>query len=194
MNKIPSLGNLTPEEFVLKAIQALRIPPYKGIHSVYSRFNEVFKEYYPTINPIDITKQLAEKGTIRIRPVHGGVILYKAEDLPEAVPIESIINKIIGDLPSEEGLMPEDFVLNAIINLRKQPYKGIHSVYSRFNEAFRKYYPLLDPVKVTNKLADEGKVFVRPVRGGVMLYKAEDIPGATTVKNALKKITESDTT
>ena len=91
MDKIPSLGNLTPEEFVLKAIETLRVPPYRGIHSVYSRFNEVFREYFPTLNPIDVIKQLANTGKIRILPVRGGVMLYKAEDFSGTLPIENII-------------------------------------------------------------------------------------------------------
>jgi hypothetical protein len=34
----------------------------------------------------------------------------------------------------------EEFVRQAILKLRIGNYKGIHSVYSGFNEAFRKYY------------------------------------------------------
>jgi len=37
-------------DFVVKAIKKLRKPPYKGIHSVYSGFNQAFKEYFGT-NP-----------------------------------------------------------------------------------------------------------------------------------------------
>jgi hypothetical protein len=44
--------------------------------------------------------------------------------------------------PMEEGkkLTEEEFVIQAIKKLRKEPYRGIHSVYSGFNEAFRKYF------------------------------------------------------
>ena len=35
---------LNEEEFVFRAIKRLRKPPYKGIHSVYSGFNQAFKE------------------------------------------------------------------------------------------------------------------------------------------------------
>ena len=50
-----------------------------------------------------------------------------------------------------------DFTVRAIKKLRKPPYKGIHSVYSGFNQAFREYFDK-DPVEVTTKLAEEGKI------------------------------------
>ena len=37
----------------------------------------------------------------------------------------------------EKKLTEEEFVIQAIKKLRKEPYRGIHSVYSGFNEAFR---------------------------------------------------------
>ncbi len=87
-----------------------------------------------------------------------------------------------------EKLSPEEFVKNAILKLRTPPYKGIHSVYSGFNEAFKKYFDGEDPVKVTNRLAAEGKVFIRPIKGGVMLYLPEDAPQVTRGDQALKKM------
>jgi len=93
----------------------------------------------------------------------------------------------MGDIPSLGDLTPEQFVLKAIERLRLPPYKGIHSVFSGFNEAFREYFPLLDPVEVTQQLAKEGKIVIRPVRRGVILYKMGD---ASSGSDALKKITE----
>jgi hypothetical protein len=75
-----------------------------------------------------------------------------------------------------EKLSYEEFVKKAIVSLRKEGYKGIHTVYSGFNEAFKKYFDGEDPIKVTNQLASEGKIVIRPVRGGVMLYLPEDAP------------------
>ena len=64
--------------------------------------------------------------------------------------------------PNEgQKLTPGEFVKKAILSLRKDPYKGIHSVYSGFNEAFRAYFNE-DPVKWTNQLASEGAVEIRP--------------------------------
>lgn len=88
-----------------------------------------------------------------------------------------------------ENLSHEEFIRKAIVSLRKEGYKGIHTVYSGFNEAFKKYFGGEDPVKVTNELARQGKLIVRPVRGGVMLYLPEDASeGATTAETTLKKM------
>lgn len=87
-----------------------------------------------------------------------------------------------------EKLSHEEFVKTAIVSLRKEGYKGIHTVYSGFNEAFKKYFDGESPVEVTNKLAKEGKIIIRPVRGGVMLYLPEDSPGTSSADQALKKM------
>ena len=79
-----------------------------------------------------------------------------------------------------EKLSYEDFIRKAIVSLRKEGYKGIHTVYSGFNEAFKKYFDNENPVEVTNQLASEGKIVIRPVKGGVMLYLPEDAPAAKT--------------
>jgi hypothetical protein len=88
-----------------------------------------------------------------------------------------------------EKLSYEEFVKKAIVSLRKEGYKGIHTVYSGFNNAFKKYFDGENPVAVTNKLAEEGKIVIRPVRGGVMLYLPEDAPMSKDAANeALKKM------
>jgi predicted membrane protein len=88
-----------------------------------------------------------------------------------------------------EKLSHEEFVKKAIISLRKDGYKGIHSVYSGFNEAFKKYFNGENPVDVTNRLAQEGKIVIRPVKGGVMLYLPEDAPKRMDAgEEALKKM------
>jgi hypothetical protein len=79
-----------------------------------------------------------------------------------------------------EKLSYEEFIRKAIVSLRKEGYKGIHTVYSGFNEAFKKYFDNENPIEVTNKLASEGKIVIRPVKGGVMLYLPEDAPAAKT--------------
>ncbi len=88
-----------------------------------------------------------------------------------------------------EKLNYEEFVKKAIVSLRKEGYKGIHSVYSGFNNAFKKYFDGENPVEATNKLAMEGKLVIRPVKGGVMLYLPEDAPIARdAAEDALKKM------
>jgi hypothetical protein len=79
-----------------------------------------------------------------------------------------------------EKLSHEEFIRKAIVSLRKEGYKGIHTVYSGFNEAFKKYFDNENPIEVTNQLASEGKLVIRPVKGGVMLYLPEDAPAAKT--------------
>jgi hypothetical protein len=84
-------------------------------------------------------------------------------------------------------LTQAEFVKKAIVSLRKNPYKGIHSVYSGFNEAFRAYFND-DPIKWTNQLASEGVIEIRPARGGVMLYLPGEAPVRSTGKDVLKKM------
>jgi hypothetical protein len=48
-------AKLRPEEFVKLAIAKLRLENYKGIHSIYSGFNEAFKSYFVGANLIDAT-------------------------------------------------------------------------------------------------------------------------------------------
>lgn len=88
-----------------------------------------------------------------------------------------------------EKLSHEEFIKKAIVSLRKEGFKGIHTVYSGFNNAFKKYFDGENPVEVTNKLAHEGKIVVRPVKGGVMLYLLEDAPiTRDAADEALKKM------
>jgi hypothetical protein len=86
-----------------------------------------------------------------------------------------------------EKMSEYEFVTRAIKKLRKPPYKGIHTVYSGFNQAFREYFGK-DPVETTNRLAAEGRIVTRPVRGGVTIYLPEDAPASRGAKSALDKI------
>jgi len=61
----------------------------------------------------------------------------------------------------ERKLTEEEFIVQAIKKLRKEPFRGIHSVYSGFNEAFRKYFGT-HPVEATSRLATERKIETRP--------------------------------
>jgi hypothetical protein len=88
-----------------------------------------------------------------------------------------------------QKLSHEEFIKKAIVSLRKEGYRGIHTVYSGFNAAFKKYFDGENPVEVTNRLAKEGKIVIRPVKGGVMLYLPEEAPTAPTLGDeALKKM------
>ena len=41
-------------------------------------------------------------------------------------------------------------------------------------------------------MANEGKIVIRPVKGGVIIYKADEVGGSNTAKDALKRIIEED--
>jgi hypothetical protein len=85
-------------------------------------------------------------------------------------------------------ITPEEFVKLAIAKLRNEPYKGIHSVYSGFNEAFKKYFAGGDPIQLTNRMAEDGQIALRPVKGGVVLYLPEDGPKTSRGEEALQKM------
>ena len=86
----------------------------------------------------------------------------------------------------EKKLTEEEFIRKAVKKLRGN-YKGIHSVYSGFNAAFKDYFGT-NPIDTTQKLAKEGKINIRPVKGGVMIYLPEDAP--TGQGSVLDKILE----
>lgn len=91
----------------------------------------------------------------------------------------------------EEKVSEYEFVVRAIKTLRRPPYKGIHSVYSGFNQAFKDYFNK-DPVEATTRLADEGKIVTAPVKGSTLLYLPEEAPRSVQIRNlerrALKKL------
>lgn len=83
-----------------------------------------------------------------------------------------------------------DFFETAILKLRNaSKSKGIHSVWSGFNQAFREYFGG-DPIRITQDLAKKGLIEIRPARRGVMIY----LPGEAPIsrkdlgKEALSKI------
>jgi hypothetical protein len=87
---------------------------------------------------------------------------------------------------------PETFVIAAIKALR-DPSKGmgIHSVYSKFNVAFRSYFPELGkdgPIDTVNRMKVEGKVETSWARGGAMIYLPGESPVGRDVAEALDKI------
>jgi len=82
-------------------------------------------------------------------------------------------------------LSEHEFVIKTIKKLSHPPYKGVHSVYSGFNHDFRECFQK-DPVEVTTRLAQEGKIETQRVKGGAKLYLPGDAP--TGSKSALNKI------
>ena len=177
---------LTEEEFVVGAIRKLRKDPFRGIHSVYSGFNEAFRKYFGT-NPVEVTSRLAAEGKIEVRPFKGGAMLFLPGEAPKRPSTEEIIQVILG--VGDHPLSEEEFVIEGVKRLRKEPYKGIHSVFSGFNDAFRKHFNK-DPIELTSKMASEGKLEIIPQKSGrgVMLYLPGEGPRGKKADEALKKI------
>jgi hypothetical protein len=179
-------GRLTEEEFVVQAIKKLRKDPFRGIHSVYSGFNEAFRKYFGT-NPVEATTRLDAEGKIEIRPFKGGAMLFLPGEAPKRPSTEEIIQLILEQ--GNRNLSEEEFIIEGIKKLRKPPYKGISSVFSGFNEAFRKHFSK-DPIELTGKMASEGKIEIIPMKGGkgVMLYLPGEGPRGQKTEETLKKI------
>jgi hypothetical protein len=177
---------LTEEEFVLQAIKKLRKEPFRGIHSVYSGFNEAFRKYFEA-NPVEVTSRLASEGKIETRPFKGGAMLFLPGEAPKRPSTDEIIQLILGS--GSPSLSEEEFAIEGIKKLRKEPYKGIHSVFSGFNDAFRKHFNE-DPIEFTGKMVSAGKIEIIPIRSGkgVMLYLPGEGPRGRKTDETLKKI------
>ena len=72
-------------------------------------------------------------------------------------------------------LSHKQFTHKAIKVLRKEGYKGIHSVFSGFNAAFKEYFDT-DAIVATTALQTAGDLVVIPAKRGVMLYIPGDAP------------------
>ena len=68
---------LTHEEFTLRAIEKLAKEGRVNIHTVYSGFNDAFREYFPGANPVDAVKTLFAEGKISFRPAKRGAVIGK---------------------------------------------------------------------------------------------------------------------
>ncbi len=177
---------LSEEEFVVQAIKKLRKEPFRGIHSVYSGFNEAFRKYFGT-NPVEATNRLTAEGKIEARLFKGGMMLFLPGEAPKRPSAEEIIQLILE--PGNRSLSEEEFIIEGIKRLRREPYKGVHSVFSGLNDAFRKHFNK-DPVELTTKMASEGKVEIIPIKSGkgVMLYLPGEGPRGRKTEEALRKI------
>jgi len=78
----PSNSKMSYKEFVERSIKALRNPPYKGIHVVYSNFNNAFRQYYDE-EPRPIIDQMITEGFLVSRPARGGAIIMLAAEADE---------------------------------------------------------------------------------------------------------------
>ena len=88
-------------------------------------------------------------------------------------------------------LTKDQFVLAAIDNLpgtRKdgQKYRGIHTVFSGFNAAYREYFEGSDPVEHTKSMQEDGSIVSLPSKKGAMLYRPENAPANRNVEGRTK--------
>lgn len=78
----------------------------------------------------------------------------------------------------------EEFFINAIKNLRDTSKSlGIHTVWSGFNNAFRKHFNQ-DPITVAKQLDDQGIIEIRLVKGGARIYLPGEAPALRENKDA----------
>lgn len=88
---------------------------------------------------------------------------------------------------NEVRIPKEKFAVDAIKKLRKGSYKGIHTVFSGFNSAWKEYYGD-DPVIGVNKLVEAHVITGHPAKGGFTIGLPEDAPNAKDTKLILNKI------
>ena len=79
---------------------------------------------------------------------------------------------------STQKLTHKEFVVKAIPSLRKENFKGIHTVYSGFNAAARKYFNLdtAGVITMITTLVEEGVIDSRPTKDGFTIYLAGEKP------------------
>ncbi len=66
---------LSVEQFVFRAIERLAPEGKNIIHTVFSGFNQAFREYFPGEDPIEAVKKLHEEGKISFGLRRGGAII-----------------------------------------------------------------------------------------------------------------------
>ena len=76
------MEKMSHKEFVERSIKALRNPKYKGIHVVYTGFNEAFRQYFDE-EPRPIVEQLVKEGFLVSSPAKGGAIIALASEYAE---------------------------------------------------------------------------------------------------------------
>ncbi|MFA6459192.1 MAG: hypothetical protein WCV79_02215 [Candidatus Paceibacterota bacterium] len=82
----------------------------------------------------------------------------------------------------------EEFAIRAIEKLAVPGKQTIHTVYSGFNDAFRKYFPGQDPIEETKKLVLQGKISLRLCRGGAVMGKPGVVSDQASPKITLTKM------
>jgi hypothetical protein len=69
----------------------------------------------------------------------------------------------------DEKLAEAEFTRRAIVAGRKAGWKGLHTVYGGYNQAFREYYGS-DPIVAVNRMVTAGVIESHYAKGGAMIY------------------------
>ena len=138
-----------------KSLEGLKLASPLMLHDVF--VNEKVREFMSFANPQALEKKAAPKPKRKPPNSQYDMGFEETEKLGKSIDL----------------LSKEEFVLQSIKELRTKNYRGIHAVYSGFNDAFRKRFNE-DPVEFIKKLEKRGVVSTHLVRGGVMLYDAKD--------------------
>lgn len=87
---------------------------------------------------------------------------------------------------TKDEFTPEAIILKTIRLEKGQKYRdskgkekvktGAHVIYSGLSGIFKEYFPAINLRELTEAMEADGKIAIRPVRGGVMLYLPEDAP------------------
>ena len=91
----------------------------------------------------------------------------------------------------EDKISHLEFIIKSIKSLRTDKSKGIHVVFSGFNDSFRLYFNA-DPIKVVDQYVSSGEIEKRFVKGGAMIYLRGEGPKISSKdpNETLKKILE----
>jgi hypothetical protein len=97
---------ISKDEFTIRAIRKLRKPPYKGIDTVISGYNQAFRTYFES-DPVEHTSDMVARGVLVSRPrkggtdsagkkLSGGAIIYLAEEAPASGRTVEVLDTILG--------------------------------------------------------------------------------------------------
>ncbi len=96
------MNKLTHEEFTLRAIEKLAKEGKETIHTVYSGFNDGFREYFAGADPIAAVKQLVEQKKIAFRFARGGAVIGKPGSIESGGSSKEVLSKMgLGDQPKK---------------------------------------------------------------------------------------------
>lgn len=89
-----SNGKLTPEEFILRAIEKLAKPGKNTIHVVWSGMNAAYRQYFPGGDPVAEVNRLANERKISFRLARGGAVIGPPGAIQSVADAKSTLDKM----------------------------------------------------------------------------------------------------